>query len=128
MFNADIHMAHTLADTIRSGRDRGIGVCIDLHACWMEGGLARTIGRAMPITGLVQVSDYVLGDRARPAGRCRATARSRSNGCSATSSTPVTTGVFDLELVGPRIEAEGARRATTPRSGEPVEMLTKLGA
>jgi sugar phosphate isomerase/epimerase len=35
-FNVDIHMAHTLDDTIRLAEIAGIGVCIELHACWFE--------------------------------------------------------------------------------------------
>ena len=38
------------------------------------------------------------------------------------------TGVFDLELVGPRIDAEGARPATTRAAETLSRMLTKLGA
>ena len=51
------------------GRIAGIGLCIDFHACWTEAGLKALLRQAMPITGLVQVSDYVLGDRISP---CRA--------------------------------------------------------
>jgi sugar phosphate isomerase/epimerase len=64
--NIDIHIAHTLADTIRLAEMAGIGVCIDLQPCWGEAGLAQLFRRAMPITKLVQVSDYVIGDRVAP--------------------------------------------------------------
>ena len=62
-FTADIHMVHTLADTVALAELAGVGVCIEWHACWMEGGLKALLQRAIPMTGLVQVSDYVLGDR-----------------------------------------------------------------
>ena len=32
-FNADIHIAHTLADTIALAELAGIGLCIEWHAC-----------------------------------------------------------------------------------------------
>ena len=37
-------------------------------------------------------------------------------------------GVFDLELVGPRIVAEGARAASTRAGQRLSEILTRLGA
>ena len=37
-------------------------------------------------------------------------------------------GVFDIELVGPRIAAEGARTATQRAAQAISEILTRLGA
>lgn len=127
-FNVDIHMAHTLDDTIRLAEIAGIGVCIELHACWYEGGLKEKFKRVMPITGLVQVSDYVAGDRTAP---CRAVIGD--------GMVPVERllgdilaagykGVFDLELLGPRIVAEGPREATKRAAENLSEILVKLRA
>ncbi len=127
-FNVDIHMAHTLDDTIRLAEIAGIGVCIELHACWYEGGLKEKFRRAMPMTGLVQVSDYVSGDRTAP---CRAVIGD--------GMVPVESllgdileagyqGVFDLELLGPRIVAEGPREATKRAAENLSEILVRLGA
>jgi len=127
-FNADIHMAHTLADAITLAEIAGIGVCIELHACWTEAGLKKLVERAMPITGLVQVSDYVLGDRTAP---CRAVPGDGVIPLERILGDVLDagyTGVFDLELVGPRIDAEGARPATTRAAETLSRMLTKLGA
>ena len=82
----------------------------------------------MPNTHLVQVSDYVLGDRSAP---CRAVI---GDGV-----IPVErllgdlleagyTGVFDLELVGPRIQQEGATSATRRAAENLSEILIRLGA
>ena len=127
-FNVDIHMAHTLDDTIRLAEIAGIGVCIELHACWYEGGLKEKFARCMANTGLVQISDYVAGDRTAP---CRAVIGD--------GMVPVERllgdvleagyqGVFDLELLGPRIEAEGPREATKRAAENLSEILTRLGA
>lgn len=127
-FNVDIHIAHTLDDTIALAQAAGIGVCIELHACWFEGGLAGKFRRAMPITGLVQVSDYVPGDRSAP---CRAVPGDGMVPLERLLGDLLAagyTGVFDLELVGPRIEAEGARAATTRAAERLSEILTRLGA
>lgn len=126
--NADLHIAHTLADALTLAETAGIGLCLELHACWMEAGLKPLFRRAMPRIGLVQVSDYVLGDRSTP---CRAVI---GDGV-----IPVErllgdlldagyTGVFDLELVGPRIAAEGNRAATRRAAENLSEILVKLGA
>lgn len=127
-FNADIHIAHTLTDAITLAARAGIGVCIDFHACWMEAGLGALVERAMPVAGLVQVSDYVLGDRSAP---CRAVP-----GDGAIPLDDIIRGVldagypglFDIELVGPRIEAEGPRSATARAAQRISDILTTLGA
>lgn len=127
-FNVDIHIAHTLADTITLAELAGIGVCIDLHACWVEAGLPALIERALPITGLVQVSDYVLGDRAAP---CRAVPGDGAIPLTDLLGDVLTAGyggVFDLELVGPRITAEGAGVATARGLAALSVLLQKLGA
>jgi sugar phosphate isomerase/epimerase len=127
-FNIDIHIAHTLADTILLAEMAGIGVCIDLHPCWGEAGLAKLFRRAMPVTKLVQVSDYVMGDRTAP---CRAVP-----GDGAIPLERLITdlldagydGLFDLELIGPRIEEEGAAAASARAVQWLSQLLTRLGA
>ncbi len=127
-FNADIHIAHTLADTLRLAEMAGVGVCLELHACWMEAGLSQLITRSVPILGLVQVSDYVLGDRSAP---CRAVPGDGAiplQGLLGEILGAGYRGVFDLELVGPRIDAEGAAAATARGAQRLSELLTTLGA
>jgi len=127
-FNVDIHIAHTLNDTIDLAEIAGIGVCIELHACWFEGNLKRKLARAMPNTGLVQVSDYVLGDRTAP---CRAVPGDGAVPLERLLGDVLEAGyegVFDLELLGPRIQEEGNRAATRRAAENLSELLTKLGA
>ncbi|MGB8363866.1 MAG: TIM barrel protein [Rhizomicrobium sp.] len=127
-FNIDMHIAHTLADTILLAEMAEIGVCIDLQPCWGEAGLAALFRRAMPITKLVQVSDYVIGDRVAP---CRAVP-----GDGAVPLERLITdlldagyeGLFDLELVGPRIDREGGAAASVRAAEWLSHLLTKLGA
>lgn len=125
---ADIHIAHTLRDAITLAEMAGLGICIDLFHCWAEADFAHLVHRALPRTQLIQLSDYVLGDRALPA---RAVP-----GDGAIPIEPFVAQVlaggyrhgFDLELIGPRIETEGrfeaARRACEVMS----VMLEKAGA
>lgn len=127
-FNADIHIAHTLADTIRLAEIADMGICVDLHACWVEAGLRDLFERAMPRIGLVQVSDYVPGDRAAP---CRAVPGDGAIPLERLLGEIVEAGyagLFDIELIGPRIEAEGARIATGRAAEHLSRILDRLGA
>lgn len=128
LLNADIHIAHTIDDTVKLAQIAQIGVCIDLGASWFEGGLKEKFARAMPITGLVQVSDYVLGDRSTP---CRAVPGDGAVPLEQQIGWLLEAGyegVFDLELTGPRIEAEGPHAAGMRAAENLSEILTKLGA
>ncbi|MEO5587344.1 MAG: TIM barrel protein [Novosphingobium sp.] len=128
LLNADIHIAHTLDDTIRLAEMAGIGVTIDLGACWFEGGLAAKFARAMPLARLVQVSDYVLGDRSTP---CRAVPGDGAVPLERLIGQLLALGYagpFDIELTGPRIDAEGHRTAFRRAAENLSELLVKLGA
>ncbi|MGE2720481.1 sugar phosphate isomerase/epimerase family protein [Mycolicibacterium celeriflavum] len=112
---ADIHIAHTLRDTITLAEATGLGICIDLFHCWAEAGLTALVQRALPRTVAIQLSDYVLGDRALPA---RAVPGDGAIPIAPFLASILESGYahgFDLELIGPRIEREGrlaaARRA-----------------
>jgi sugar phosphate isomerase/epimerase len=127
-FNVDFHIAHTLHDTIALAEIANIGVCLDLPSCWAEAGLKGLFRAAMPITGLVQVSDYVLGDRSTP---CRAVPGDGAIPLERLLGQVLEAGyqgVFDLELVGPRIAAEGNGAATARAADNLSELLTRLGA
>ena len=125
---ADIHIAHTLRDSVTLAESAGIGVCMDLFACWTEAGLRESIGRAMPRCHLVQVCDYVYGDRSLP-----------SRAVPGDGAIPVKrilqwvlqagyAGTFDIELVGPRIDAEGHLTAVRRAADNLGEILRSLGA
>ncbi|MGV0794218.1 TIM barrel protein [Mycolicibacterium sp. XJ1819] len=125
---ADLHIAHTLRDTITLAEMADLGICIDLFHCWAEAGLADLVARALPRTRQIQLSDYVLGDRALPA---RAVP-----GDGAIPIEPFVAQVldggyphgFDLELIGPRIEREGAFEAARRAGATITALLHRLNA
>jgi sugar phosphate isomerase/epimerase len=106
----------------------GLDVCIDYFACWTEAGLRETIARAAPRCAIVQVSDYVYGDRAYP---CRAVPGDGALPLRRLLEWTLAggyDGAFDLELLGPRIDREG-RVAAVARGAEVLGgMLRELGA
>jgi sugar phosphate isomerase/epimerase len=123
---ADIHLAHSLRDAITLAELAGIGICIDLFHCWAEADLAGLLQQALPRTQLIQLSDYVLGDRALPA-----------RAVPGDGAIPIATFVaqalaggyrfgFDLELLGPRIEAEGRLAAAGRACAAVSAMLDRL--
>ena len=123
---ADIHIAHSLRDAVALAEMAGIGVCIDLFGCWSEAGLRGTIERAVPRCQLVQVSDYVYGDRALPA---RAVPGDGAMPLETVTDWLIGAGyrgAFDLELIGPRIDSEGHFEATQRAAGNFGDILLSI--
>jgi sugar phosphate isomerase/epimerase len=124
---ADVNITHTLRDTVELGERADVGVCLEFFGCWNEAGLHETIRRAVPRCHLVQVCDYVYGDRSLPA-----------RAVPGDGAIPVKRmiewilqagyqGSFDLELIGPRIDREG-HVASVRRAAENVgAILRSLG-
>ena len=108
---ADVSIAHRLADAVTLACAAGIHVGIDLFACWTDADIEDQIMRAAPYCALVQVSDYVAGDRGLP---CRAVPGDGMVPLDRLISAIGAAGFdgwFDLELIGPRIAAEGPEQA-----------------
>jgi sugar phosphate isomerase/epimerase len=85
----------------------GIDVLLECNACWTERALGSTIAAGIGRIRLVQVSDYRVGthctpDRLVPGDGDIPLGRIIGQLLAAGYS-----GVFDLELIGPRIEIEG---------------------
>jgi sugar phosphate isomerase/epimerase len=123
---ADLHLAHTLRDTITLAEISGLGICIDVFHCWAEGDFEAMVQRALPRTELIQLSDYVLGDRALPG---RAVPGDGAIPIEAFVTQALAGGYphgFDLELIGPRIEAEGRAEAAQRACAAVTAMLNRL--
>jgi len=104
---SDVSIAHRLTDATILARKAGIDVMIDLFACWVDADIDVAIADAVPLTGLVQVSDYVYGDRGLP---CRAVPGDGAVPLDRLIPAIVRAGFqgwFDLEIIGPRLQAEG---------------------
>lgn len=125
---ADLNIVHTLRDAVALAEIADVGICIELFGCWTEAGLRESIERAMPRCGIVQVCDYIYGDRFLP-----------SRAVPGDGAIPVKRiiewalragyrGAFDLELIGPRIDAEGHVRAVRRAADNVGEILRSLGA
>jgi sugar phosphate isomerase/epimerase len=125
---ADMHIAHTLRDTITLAEMAGVGICVDLFHCWTEADVFGLMDLALPRTRLIQLSDYVLGDRALPA---RAVPGDGAIPIEPFIAHALAAGYphgFDLELIGPRIDAEGRLSAAQRAVGAVSTMLHRLDA
>src|SRR5204862_8250756 len=124
----DIGFVHTLRDMVDVARRLGAGVLMEVNACWAERGLDDTIASSVDDIRLVQVSDFVIGtlatpDRAVPGDGDIPLARILGQVLAAGYE-----GAFDLELIGPRIEAEGYASAVRRSVAVLGDLLTAIGA
>ena len=111
----DVGFVHSLRDAVDLARPVEVGVVVEVNVCWMERGLALTLAEAADLIGLVQVSDTMPGthctpDRAVPGDGIIPLGRVLGEVLATGYD-----GAFDLEMIGPRIEAEGYERAV-PRA------------
>jgi sugar phosphate isomerase/epimerase len=123
----DVGFVHTLRDVVDLARMLSIGVVMESNACWGERGLDATIAMGIDVIRLVQVSDFVIGtlstpDRAVPGDGDIPLPRILKQLVDAGYR-----GVFDLELIGPRIEAEGYGAAIARSVDVLTSWLSELG-
>ena len=124
----DVGFVHTLKDAIDLARQLDVGVCLELNACWAERALQQTIRSGIDRILLVQVSDFKVG-----------TVASSQRLVPGDGDIPIARildvvldagyeGVFDLELIGDAIVAEGYDVAV-PRAVERLDaILEQLNA
>ncbi len=124
---ADASIAHSLRDCNALARRADIFVVIDLFACWTDSDIDEGIAAAGAHASLVQVSDYVYGDRGLP---CRAVPCDGVMPLDRLLPAIVSagfTGTFDLEIIGPRLQAEGIERGLK-RAAESIGALLEVEA
>ncbi|HEV3452131.1 MAG TPA: sugar phosphate isomerase/epimerase [Acidimicrobiia bacterium] len=103
----DIGFVHTLRDALDLARRLGIGVCAELNACWAERGLGATIRDGVAEFRIVQVSDYAIGTLSTPNRLVPGDGDIPLDRIVGQLLAAGYRGVFDLELIGPRIDEEG---------------------
>ena len=108
---ADTSIAHRLTDTIALVRAAGIHLGIDVFACWFDADIEAAIADCGSDTALVQVSDYVAGDRGLPCRAVPGDGMARLDRLIPRIHAAGFRGYYDIEIFGPRIDAEGAEAA-----------------
>ena len=109
----DLSFCTTLRDGVDLARALGTGLCVECNSVFAERGLVAVLAGATDVLAHVQVSDFVVGsltspDRAVPGDGDipleRLIGAIQDLGYS---------GCYEIEMVGPRIEAEGYASAVT---------------
>jgi sugar phosphate isomerase/epimerase len=123
----DVSFVHTLRDGTDVAARAGIDVIADIGNCWMERDVEDTVRRAGPRIAAVQISDAVYGTTDNPSPGGRVVPGDGDLALDAFVEAVLDTGytgAFELELVGPAIEAEGHARALR-RSVERTDALLR---
>lgn len=124
---ADVSIAHRLTDTVTLAQAAGIAIGIDVFACWTDADLDAAIAAAGPLAALVQVSDYVAGDRGLPCRAVPGDGMVRLDRILPAIVAAGCRGWFDLEIIGPRIEREGPEPALVRAAAHVGRILTGAG-
>jgi sugar phosphate isomerase/epimerase len=108
---ADLGFVHRLSDVVDLAERSGVAIVADLYAAWTERDLEQALKASLPRLAHVQIADFVLGtlttpDRAVPGDGVIPISRQLRWLDDAGYN-----GVIELELLGPRIDAEGAAGA-----------------
>jgi sugar phosphate isomerase/epimerase len=124
----DVGFVHTLRDAVDLARRLDTRVCMELNACWAERALATTIRGNVDVIRLVQVSDFAIGTLATPDRLVPGDGDIPLDRILGQVIASGYAGVFDLELIGPRIDAEGyalaVPRAVAALGGLLAELVT----
>ena len=124
----DMSFVFTVRDAADLARMAGTGICIDFYSAWYERGLDEIVRKNIDLVALVQVCDYKLGtfdtgnrvavgDGDIPVERLLALLVDAGY-----------EGVFELEILGPVVEAEGYRGPIQRSLERMSEMLDRIGA
>lgn len=124
----DLGFLHNLRDTLDLARRIGFLVCMEVNNAWGERGLGETIAHGARHLRIVQVNDFVVGtlstpDRAVPGDGDIPLERILAQLVAAGYRGP-----FELEIVGPRIEAEGYESAVARSLDHLERLLARVGA
>ena len=121
----DQSFVHTLRDAIDVADATGLGLVADLGNCWMERDVLKSVRRAGPRIAAVQFADAQFGTPESPSPGGRVVPGDGDLDVEGFITAVVEggyEGAFELEMVGPAIEAEGSEAATR----RAVEVATKM--
>ena len=124
----DLSFIFTLRDTLELARTAGTGVVLELQCCWYERGLEELVRKNVDMLTLVQISDYQLGSLSSPNRSVIGDGDIPLERLLTMILDAGYEGMFDLEILGPKIEAEGYLSATRRSLERASEMFDRIGA
>jgi sugar phosphate isomerase/epimerase len=123
----DINFLFTLRDTLTVARAAGTGVVLDVECCWYEPGLEKLVRENVDMITLVQIGDFKIGTTCSPDRSVIGDGDIPLERLLAMILDAGYEGMFDLEILGPKIEAEGYLSATRRSLERASEILDRLG-
>jgi sugar phosphate isomerase/epimerase len=126
----DASFVNTLRDAVDVSERTGLGLIVDFGNCWMERDLAQVLQRAAPHIALVQICDVIIGGSGRPSPGGRVHLGEGELPLKRLMAEVLATGYagpFDLEVLGPVVEAEGYDKAVRRGVQLASDFLTDAG-
>jgi sugar phosphate isomerase/epimerase len=127
---ADASFVNTLRDAVDVAERTGVGLIIDFGNCWMERDLQEVLKRATPHIALVQICDVIIGSAMKPSLGGRVHIGNGELPIRRLMDEVLNTGyqgLFDLEVLGPSIEAEGYASALRRGVDRASTLLSEMG-
>jgi sugar phosphate isomerase/epimerase len=126
----DVSFVNTLRDAIDVCDHTGVGLVVDFGNCWMERDLREVLQKAAPHICLVQICDLLIGSSGKPSPGGRVHLGEGELPLRRLMEEVLDTGydgLFDLEVLGPAIEAEGYAPAARRGVARGSAFLTDMG-
>jgi sugar phosphate isomerase/epimerase len=125
---SDVSFVHTLRDALDLSWRLDTGVCMEITAAWNERNLVGTVHSGVAGIGLVQVADFAIGTHDTPNRRVPGDGDIPLERIIGQLLDTGYEGLFELELIGPAIDAEGYDRAIDRSVAWLDALLGELGA
>ncbi len=126
----DVSFVNTLRDAIDVAERTGLKLIADFGNCWMERDLREVLQRARPHICLVQICDVRIGGWGKPSPGGRVHIGEGELPLKRLMREVLDAGyqgLFDLEVLGPSIEAEGYAPALRRGVESASALLTEMG-
>lgn len=123
----DVSFTFTMRDTFDLARAAGVGVVLDLAMCWYERGLEELVRKNVDVLTLVQINDYKLGTFSTPDRSVLGDGDIPLERLIAMFLDAGYSRPFDLEILGPKIDAEGYPSAIRRSLDEFNQIIGRLG-
>ncbi|HEY6868311.1 MAG TPA: sugar phosphate isomerase/epimerase family protein [Novosphingobium sp.] len=124
----DAGYINTLHDCIEFSEQTGIGICLEIQNCWIERHLPELFRRHLHRLTMVQVSDFMVGETTRLNRRVLGDGSIPLEFLLGELLAAGYAGAFEIEVLGPTVEAEGYESALRRSLNWLNERLVKWGA
>ena len=125
---SDVSFIYTLRDAFDLARMADMAVTLDFYSCWYERGFEELVRKNVELVGLVQIDDFAIGTNDTPNRAVIGDGDIPLERLLGIVLDAGYEGMFDLEILGPKIEAEGYASAIERSLERANEILDRLGA